>query len=538
MKKIILPIIIAIVALAACKGKVKKEKIVISSIDKSISPANAYNSFFLDSMALEKFLAADKPEAGVADKVRNFYYSRNFEFAWLTETGLTEQARGFWNLHSYYTNYNKQDTALNNDKALNKIMGRLNETEEASLKATDSSTIYAELTLTEQFIVYLEKNFESGVLKYNSLESFVPKKKLATMEVAKNILQTKEDDFEKENQAYKLVKSKLKQYYDLALKGGWPQIAFVGKPLKKGVSVPQIASIKKRLQLTGELSGNDTTALFDDAFEQGVKNFQTSYGYTPDGKLGDSLIKLMNVPITQKLQQIIINLNRMRWLPVEKEGRLIVANIPEYKLHVYENDKEAFNMRIVVGKEGHNTVIFSGKLSEIVFSPYWNLPSGIVEKEIMPSIQKNSNYLAKHNMEQTGESNGIPVIRQKPGGNNSLGKVKFLFPNAFNIYFHDTPAKSLFEKDVRAYSHGCIRLSEPQKLAEYILQNQDGWNSQKIVEAMNAGQENSVAVKKPIPVIITYYTAWIGDNSQLNFRSDIYDHDALMAKRMFTDASL
>jgi len=141
-------------------------------------------------------------------------------------------------------------------------------------------------------------------------------------------------------------------------------------------------------------------------------------------------------------------------------------------------------------------------------------------------------------MEQTGTSNGVPIIRQKPGGSNSLGKVKFLFPNAFDIYFHDTPAKSLFDNDSRAYSHGCIRVSEPQKLAEYLLLNQKGWDSKKIAEAMNAGKEKSVAVSKPVTVIITYYTAWIGENGQLNFRNDIYDHDAAMAKQLFTDASL
>lgn len=529
MKKIILPLIIALVALAACKNK--KSKVAISTIDRSITAANAYNSFFLDSSKLEAFLGAENLQPEIADKVRSFYYSRNFEFAWLTETGLTEQARGFWNLHSYYSNYNKADSALTDNKVLNKIMSRLNETEEASLNATDSSTYKTELTLTEHFIIYLEKNFEACVLKYNSLENFVPKKKQATQEWAKAIIATKEDDFEKENHAYKAVKDRLKQYNDIAVKGGWPTISYIGKTIKKGETIAQVSAIKKRLQLTGELTGKDTTALFDDAFEQGVKNFQTSYGFTADGKLGDSLIKLMNIPVTQKMQQLIINLNRMRWLPTDKEGRLIVANIPEYKLHIYENDKEVLNMKIVVGKEGHNTVIFSGKLSEIVFSPYWNIPTSIAKKEIEPAVKNNPNYLAKHNMELVDGS-----YRQKPGGSNSLGKVKFLFPNAFNIYFHDTPAKSLFENDVRAYSHGCIRISEPQKMAEYLLLNQAGWDSKKIVEAMNAGTEKSVAVAKPVSVIITYYTAWIGENNQLNFRDDIYNHDADMAKRMFTDA--
>jgi murein L,D-transpeptidase YcbB/YkuD len=529
MKKILVPFLFALLALASCKNKKERK---ISPIDKTITAANAYNPIFLDSSAVESFLATEKLEEDIADKVRNFYYSRNFQFAWLTETGLTEQARGFWNLHSYYTNYNKGDSSLN-DKDLNKAMSRLNETLEANLSSSDKKTIETELKLTEHFILYLEKNFEAGVLKYKSLESFVPKKKLGTMEWAKYILDTKEDDFEKENQPYKLLKTKLKQHYDLAQKGGWQPVPYLGKPIKKGMSAPQIGAIKQRLQTTGEIVGGNRDSILDDVLEQAIKNFQASYGYTADGKLTDSLIKLMNIPLTQRIQQLIINLNRMRWMPTETDGRLIVANIPEYKLHVYENDKEAFNMNVVVGKEGHNTVIFSGRLSEIVFSPYWNIPNSIVKKEILPAIEKNPNYLASHNMEEVGGE-----YRQKPGAGNSLGKVKFLFPNAFNIYFHDTPAKDLFNKDTRAYSHGCIRLAEPQKLAEYLLNGQGDWNTQKIVEAMNAGQEKSVSVKKPVPVIITYYTAWADANGLLNFRVDIYDHDAEQAKRLFTDASL
>jgi L,D-transpeptidase YcbB len=189
-------------------------------------------------------------------------------------------------------------------------------------------------------------------------------------------------------------------------------------------------------------------------------------------------------------------------------------------------------MAVVVGKEGHNTTIFSDKLTTIVFSPYWNLPRDIVKKEILPSIARNAHYLEKNNMEIMGRDNGLPVIRQKPGKDNSLGRVKFLFPNSFNIYFHDTPAKSLFSRDVRAYSHGCIRLSEPEKLADYLLKDDPRWTKEKISEAMDRKVEKFVAVKKPVPVFITYYTAWV-ENGILNFRNDIYKHDADIARKMF-----
>jgi murein L,D-transpeptidase YcbB/YkuD len=190
-------------------------------------------------------------------------------------------------------------------------------------------------------------------------------------------------------------------------------------------------------------------------------------------------------------------------------------------------------MPVVVGKEGHTTVLFSDALEYVVFSPYWNIPPSIVRNEILPAMNRNSNYLAKNNMEITGKSNGIPEIRQRPGPSNSLGLVKFLFPNSFNIYFHDTPAKSLFEQDNRAFSHGCIRLGDPVWMANYLLQDEPEWTPEKIKAAMNAGTEKTVKLKTPVPVIITYYTAWIGEDGQLQFRDDIYGNDKNVERKMF-----
>ena len=190
-------------------------------------------------------------------------------------------------------------------------------------------------------------------------------------------------------------------------------------------------------------------------------------------------------------------------------------------------------MNVVVGKEGHNTMMFTGNLNQVVFSPYWNLPPSIVKKEILPAIERNPNYLASHHMEITGNEGGLPVIRQLPGEDNSLGKVKFLFPNSFNIYFHDTPAKTLFDKDKRAYSHGCIRLSDPVKMANYLLKDDAEWPAENIDAAMNSGKEKYVKLKKPVPVLITYYTAWVDDSGLLHFADDIYGHDKTVIEKMF-----
>jgi murein L,D-transpeptidase YcbB/YkuD len=331
-----------------------------------------------------------------------------------------------------------------------------------------------------------------------------------------------------------LLKKELGHYYNIAKNGGWPTINGVKNPLKKGASAPQIALIKRRLQLSGDMPGGDTSLVFNDSLEQGVKSFQQRHGYTPTGIVTAGLIKDMNVPAMLRLEQILINMDRMRWMPSQPNGNLILVNIPEFVLHVMDGKNKVFDMNVVVGKEGHNTVIFTGDLNQVVFSPYWNVPESIVEKEVLPEMASNPNYLADNNMEQTGMENGLPVIRQLPGPDNSLGRVKFLFPNSFNIYFHDTNAKGLFEKDKRAYSHGCIRLAEPEKMAQYLLRNDPAWTPDKIEDAMNSGEEKFVKLKDPVPVFISYYTAWVDEDGRLNFRDDIYSHDAELRGKMFT----
>ena len=184
-------------------------------------------------------------------------------------------------------------------------------------------------------------------------------------------------------------------------------------------------------------------------------------------------------------------------------------------------------MNVVVGKDLHQTVVFNGDIKYVVFSPYWNIPPSILKKEILPAIKKNPNYLSKNNMEWNG--NGV---RQKPGPSNALGLVKFLFPNSFNIYLHDSPAKNLFGAQTRAFSHGCIRLAEPKKLAVYLLKDDPQWTEKKIDAAMHAGKEKYVTLKNPVPVFIGYLTAWVDQQGRLNLRKDIYKRDQALAEML------
>ena len=512
-----------------------KEKKNVSKRDYSINRSNSYSNIFLDSAAVEKYMSDKKLSDRVVRRIRSFYNARNYQFAWFSSDGLTEQALGFWNLHDYVTTYDN-DTTLR-DKTLQKRMDRLIAEEDLSVNASDKSYTNTEIQLTHHFILYMLSNYEKGYVKRKEMERFIPFKKQDVMYLADSILNKKHKDnkyFEDVNKPYKSLKDQLGRYYTIAKQGGWPQINTAKKTFKKGASDSVIVLIKKRLQITGEMQGGDTSKIFTDTLEVGVKNFQATMGYTPNGIITAQLIKDMNVPALKRVEQILMNMGRMRWMPDIDSGQLIVVNIPEFILHVYEGKNRAFDMNVVVGKEGHNTMMFSGDLNQVVFSPYWNVPPSIVEKEILPALEKNPDYLASQNMEQIGTEDGLPKIRQLPGEKNSLGRVKFLFPNSFNIYFHDTPAKSLFEKDKRAYSHGCIRLAEPEKMANYLLRDNPDWTPERITEAMYSGEEKYVKLKKPVPVIITYYTAWVDDNGRINFRDDIYDHDDKLVQKMFT----
>jgi murein L,D-transpeptidase YcbB/YkuD len=534
MKRMIMLTLLASVVLLACHSQEKqqqKEEKKISKRDYSITKKDSYNDLFLDSSDVVKYIAENAIPDSIARRIISFYNTRNYEYAWFASDGLSEQAMGFSSLLNF-----TGDTSAR-QKKLEKKMDDLMADTGLQVSEDNKSIRSTELFLTESLIRYSLTNFPKGYVKRKELERFIPFKKKDPIELADSLLNKKHKDdkyYADINPAYKALSEQLRKYVAIAKSGGWPVIGKINKKeFKKHHSSPEVLSMKKMLMLTGDIPGKDTTDVFDDTLENGIKSFQTRFGFSPDGKIDDKLLAQMNVPAIDRVKQILINMNRMRWLPQQPQGRLIEVNIPAFLLHVYDGKQKVFSMPVVVGKDGHNTTIFSDLMTTIVFSPYWNVPPSIVKKEIIPGMDSDKNYLDEHQMEITGTENNLPVVRQKPGPENSLGKVKFLFPNTFNIYLHDTPAKELFNKDVRAYSHGCIRLADAEKLADYILKDNSHWTPEKINEAMNSGNEQFVKLKDPVPVFITYYTAWVDDNGVLNFRDDIYGHDKAVAEKMF-----
>ena len=281
--------------------KVTKEEKNISKRDESITPSNSYSNLFLDSSALGNFITQNKIDDSIARRLQSFYNTRNYQFAWFSSNGLTEQARGFWNLHDYVTTY--EDDSLLKDKKLQKKMDRLIAEDELSVSDSNKDFINTELTLTQHFIMYMLNNYEKGYVKRKEMERFVPRKKEDPIALADSLINKKHKDdkyFEDVNESYKLLKDQLGKYLTIAKNGGWPRVNAVKKSLKTGTSSPDVAIIKKRLMISGDLGVNDTSQVFNDTLATAVKNFQARHGFSETGIVSDSLIKEMNVPVTKK----------------------------------------------------------------------------------------------------------------------------------------------------------------------------------------------------------------------------------------------
>ena len=504
--------------------------------DITITPVNAVTKLFVDSLQMEDYISAQGLEDSSASRLRNFYNSRNFQFAWVAEKGLAEQAKVFYELDKNYITLSGDSTDA--DQALHQQLGLLI-SKDTLIRAVSPALIELELSLTQHFFDFVTYAY-AGKLDPSALQWYIPRKKLDAVALLDSLVAKKGtsiENWEPVNRYYKTLNKELLRWYGIQRKGAWEKlIPEKGKIYKPGDTGIFIAQIRKRLADFGDLTATDSLAIFDTAMTEAIKKAQKQFGTIQSGKIDQSLIRALNVPVETRIQQMLINLERMKWTPPIPETRFILVNIPEYRLHVFEANKEVLNMGIVVGKAANKTVIFSNELKNIVFSPYWNIPPSIVRAEILPAMRSNRNYLAQKNMEQYGSSEGLPQIRQKPGDGNSLGRVKFLFPNSYNIYLHDTPAKSLFAEEKRAFSHGCIRLAQPKKLAEYLLSDRPEWTSAKIEQAMNKKSEVWVNMKQPVPVFITYFTSWVDKDGLLNFREDLYGHDQLMAAQMFRSA--
>lgn len=361
-------------------------------------------------------------------------------------------------------------------------------------------------------------------------------------------------------QQYQKLKSALATYRQLAAKS--PAFNFIIKgKLRPGEQHPQLAELGRFLASVGDLpedaaiNSAEKNPRYTPDIVEGVKKFQHRHGLSADGTIGTSTAAATNEPLTKRITQIELAMERLRWLPELSVGRSIIVNIPAFQLWAIDDiDNIEFNitnMRVVVGKALKNqTPVLMAQMSFIEFMPYWNVPKNILKDEILPKLIQNPGYLASQNMEiVSGSGNSakpIPVsneaieklkkgvlrVRQRPGNKNSLGKVKFIFPNKDDVYLHDTPANSLFSKSRRDFSHGCVRVENPKALAEFALKNQGKWNADTIKKAMRSPTTQRVDLRQPIPVLFFYTTAFVDQDNNLAFYPDIYGHDAVLLETL------
>ncbi|MCX5833111.1 MAG: L,D-transpeptidase family protein [Deltaproteobacteria bacterium] len=349
------------------------------------------------------------------------------------------------------------------------------------------------------------------------------------------------------NPGYERLKKALFDYRRMAAGEPWPVLP-KGEILRKDNQAEEIITLRKRLLLTGDLAPSPDTGndLFDDALEEAVKKFQGRHGLEPGGAVGRETRRMLNTPIEKRIRQIELNLERWRWLPAELGSRHVLVNIAGFGLEVVENNKVITTMKVVVGKNYQRTPVFSGKMTYVEINPYWNVPASIATEELLPKIQKNVGYLKKEQMKvlrdtdtkrpefvnpgevnwhELSEDNFPYRLRQEPGPKNPLGRIKFMFPNRYGVYLHDTSEPALFERTRREFSHGCIRIEKPLEFAEYVLRDDPEWTRENIQAAMALKKTRVVMLPEPIDVHILYWTAWVDEDGIVQFRDDIYDRD-------------
>ena len=387
---------------------------------------------------------------------------------------------------------------------------------------------------------------------------------------------------------YAMLRISLKEYREIAAKGGWQPVAY-GDKFKKGARGQRVLALSKRLKVTGELDSSiPGSEVFDDSLDQAVRKYQQRNGLYVDGVVGKSTIEALNVPVEERISQIELTMERWRLLPQYLGNRYILVNIANYHLYGVENNNDTINMRIVVGKPQWNTPMFSEEMTHLIINPYWNIPPSIFKDDIAPKIMEDSEYLSKQNMDAVGleapekivveEAEVVEVVenveatevtdgdntgeqelseveiqnkkaqeeyiakvlsgkyrlRQNPGPGNALGRIKFLFPNKHSVYLHDTPNRGFFKKAQRNFSHGCIRVEKPLELAEFVLSSNPSWTQNTIQSSINKMKTKTVHLDESITVYILYFTTWVDNEGYVNFHKDIYGLDKTLYNALRT----
>lgn len=510
-----------------------------------------YTDLILEDATIQAFFKDNPENEKIKKEVKLFYKNRDFQYAWFTKNGMTQAVPNFQNQLQNYRNAFNDKTFKNAQLDTLITMIKMNH-DESKIDVKQRENL--ELLLTTTFFKYSDKAF-SGINKTpRQLDWFIPRSKKNFQVMLESLILKDENDttYEPVNVYFSKLKEKLLLYREIKKKGGFPIIKTDKKTIAVTESDSCLLQVKQRLFLSKDLKVNDKSILFTESLKTAISNFQLRLGLPETGVLNGKTIVEMNKTVDFRIKQMLVNLERLRWVPVEIENDYLLVNIPEYKLHIFKDKKILWETNVVVGKEAKQTTIFKGNISRIMLNPYWNIPNSIINNEIIPAIKKDKNYLSKNNMEVVSfngepmnESNidwnkystkKVPfIVRQKPGKDNALGEMKFLFPNSYSIYLHDTPSKGLFDRNERDFSHGCIRVENPKKLAMYLLESDKTWTKEKVDKGLKSDTETGISIKPNMPVYIAYFTAWVDHEGNLNFRDDIYNLDEQLAKEIFSE---
>ncbi|WMJ74251.1 L,D-transpeptidase family protein [Cytophagaceae bacterium ABcell3] len=543
-----------IIILISCNSE-KSERNDYSTKSILSEPKNAeIPTEYIDTLSIDTLLLKHQYYRPWQENIHAYYSKRDYQLAWSRNGQLIPQVSMFLNIiinldkHGLISDLEESSRI----KDLHHFV-RDHPHPESDLAVTARKSL--DIFLTASFFKHASQMW-GGVIdpEEAKLEWYTDPKEITYDEKLDSIIDNTEKyrnpflEYEPLHPEYKKLKIVLDKYKEINRNGGWPMVEPVNKQLIKGDTGEVIVKLKKRLFAGGDLPVMSESNLFDAHVKKAVKSFQERHGLKPDGIVKGKTLKEINKPVSERITQIIINMERWRWVPERISDSYIIVNIPEFKLHVYEPGKDTWQMNVIVGKAATHTPVFNDEINHIVFSPSWTLPKTIAVEEILPALKRNPDFLESRNMElfdgnldnpiqadtirwdTINEENFRFTIRQKPGLNNALGRVKFMFPNRFMVYLHDTPYGKLFSEEERDFSYGCIRVEEPVLLAQHLLKGQGNWTNERITEAMNSEEEIYVKLQKKMPVYIVYFTTWVDDNDHVHFRNDIYGHDEKLSQ--------
>lgn len=480
-----------------------------------------------------------------------FYERRSYRPAWISDNGPTFQVKSLIN----EIKEAEREGLRSEDYHLVKIESIMRETRRNQEKKTPFNPrilVDLELLLTDSFLIY-GSHLLTGKVNPESIDAewFANRREadmVQIIEVALNSNQVAESlkNLLPAQTGYKRLKSTLAQCSEILIKGGWNTIP-EGPKIQKGDRGIRVFALRTRLVASKDLNFFEKSDedVFDDRLEEAVRRFQRRHGLDIDGIVGALTLAAMNVPVEERVRQIELNMERWRWLPQDLGSKHILINIANFELDINENNKQVMTMRVVVGKQYRRTPVFSAKMTYLVLSPYWHIPPRLAIQDKLPLIRKDVSYLEKQKIRifqgwgaETKEVDPTSIdwsqitaknfnfrLRQDPGPLNALGGVKFMFPNRFNVYLHDTPSRELFGKTVRAFSSGCIRIENPIEQAVYLLQENSRWTKESILAAIDRGVEQTLLLKDPVPVHLLYWTTWAEEDGLIHFRDDIYGRD-------------